>query len=239
MVNVMIKYRIAVLILMIFLGCSSQEKTGEISLDTNFDNNLQKVASQKIYFGHQSVGNNIMEGLQEILASNQEYKLNIIESGDAVPDSGGFFLHTRIGENTKPNMKCDDFIQQLNPELVSKLDMAMFKFCYIDINRDTDVDALFEYYRNTISTVREKYPYLTIIHVTSPVRHSPDDFKTKIREVIGKFTGKPNNSKLDNARRNETTNNCLHNRASRQEPNKALQYRQNRYCYAVLYCPAS
>jgi hypothetical protein len=79
----------------------------------------------------------------------------------------------------------------------------MFKFCYIDINRETDVAALFDYYKNTIAQLRQQYPGLKIIHFTAPLRHTPTDFKTSIKEFIGNLMGKQNNSKLDNVKRNE------------------------------------
>ena len=100
-------------------------------------------------------------------------------------------------------MKFNDFINQLNPELVKSLDYAMFKFCYIDINRNTDVSALFEYYRKTINDVKKKYPDLKICHITAPIRHSPSDFITQLKELVGRVIGKQNNSKLDNAKRGD------------------------------------
>ena len=198
----MFRYIISISISLIFIVCHREETIGEFTLKANFDKNLEKIASKRIYFGHQSVGNNIIMGLQEILPNKPLKYLNIIESVGDAPESRGFFLHIPIGENTRPKLKCDDFIKQLSPELVKKLDYAMFKFCYIDINRKTDVLALFEYYRKTITQVRDRYPELNIIHITSPVRNSPDDLQTKIKELIGKFIGKQNNSKLDNVKRN-------------------------------------
>jgi hypothetical protein len=185
------------------LSCKPNQNEGVLSVSENHGQYLATVASQSIFFGHQSVGNNILEGMKELSANHPASQPTIVESRDVLPETGGFFLHSRIGENTKPVQKCNDFLVQLTPELVESLDYAMFKFCYIDIDRNTDVTALFEHYRNTINEVKERYPGLTICHITAPIRHSPNDFTTKLRELVGNVLGKPNNSKLDNAKRNE------------------------------------
>jgi lysophospholipase L1-like esterase len=45
----------------------------------------------------------------------------------------------------------------------------------------------------------ERHPEITFIHTTVPLRHSPDSVGVWIRELMGK----PNNSKLDNVKRNQ------------------------------------
>ncbi len=42
-------------------------------------------------------------------------------------------LHTAIGRNEDPGSKCEDFRRVLD-QLQGRLDVALFKFCYIDFN---------------------------------------------------------------------------------------------------------
>ena len=44
----------------------------------------KKLAKKKIYFGHQSVGFNIMDGVQDVLKENPQIELKIVETRKAV-----------------------------------------------------------------------------------------------------------------------------------------------------------
>ncbi|MBI5462555.1 MAG: hypothetical protein HY941_10255, partial [Gammaproteobacteria bacterium] len=78
-----------------------------------------------------------------------------------------------------------------------KIDYALLKFCYIDINENSDVDALFDYYRTTLDALKARHPDITFIHVTSPLRHVEGGLGVWAREALGK----PNRSKLANVKR--------------------------------------
>lgn len=75
----------------------------------------------------------------------------------------------------------------------------MLKFCYIDINRDSDVAKMFNDYQQTMDDLIERHPEITFIHTTMSLRHSPSGATIWLREVLGR----PNNSKLDNIKRNQ------------------------------------
>ncbi len=49
----------------------------------------------------------------------------------------------------------------------------MMKLCYVDIAADTDVDALFAAYRETIATLERDFPKVTFVHVTVPLMTEP------------------------------------------------------------------
>ena len=117
--------------------------------------------------------------------------------GQTYPE--GFLLHTAIGENTKLLSKCYDFKRIIDTHLADKIDFALLKFCYIDINKESDIKSLFGEYRKIMDDVTASHPNITFIHVTVPVRHSAKGFGVWIRELLGR----PNNSKLDNIKRNE------------------------------------
>ena len=63
---------------------------------------------------------------------------------------GGFVDHAFIGENGKPVLKIQDFDARMRSGVGEQVDVAMMKLCYIDIDSDTDVGALFATYRETV-----------------------------------------------------------------------------------------
>ncbi|MCG8488300.1 MAG: hypothetical protein MI756_12590 [Chromatiales bacterium] len=164
---------------------------------------LQTVQKARVFFGHQSVGNNIISGLQQ-LAQQAELDLNIVDLGSVETESQPTgMVHGAVGENRKPVSKCRDFERIIDQQLSDKVDFALFKFCYIDVNRNTDIDNLFRVYRFTMERLMENHPQIRFIHSTIPLRCSPGGFGIRLKEIIGKLLGKKNNSKLDNFRRNQ------------------------------------
>ncbi len=50
-----------------------------------------------------------------------------------------------------------------------QVDVALMKFCYVDITTGTDVDALFARNRDTMGALERDFPNVTFIHVTVPL----------------------------------------------------------------------
>ncbi|MEW7997823.1 MAG: hypothetical protein AB2804_01320 [Candidatus Thiodiazotropha endolucinida] len=163
------------------------------------ERDLQTLADARVFFGHQSIGRNIIAGIEELSGDYQEIDLNITGSSAEVGGASGCLLHTAVGKNTDPLSKCVDFGRILDQELTGKVDYALLKFCYIDINRDSDVTKLFEEFKRTMDHLMDRHPEITFIHATVPLRHSPGGLGVRIRELLGR----PNNSKLDNIKRNQ------------------------------------
>jgi lysophospholipase L1-like esterase len=125
---------------------------------------LEKVSQRRIFFGHQSVGADIVEGLTEVAAG----RLAIKESRAPEAFDTPAFVHTRIGTNEAPRSKVADFeaaLEQLGP----RVDIAFFKFCYVDVTERTDLDALFGEYQAAMARLREKFPRVLFVHVTVPL----------------------------------------------------------------------
>jgi hypothetical protein len=160
---------------------------------------LEAVAGQRIYFGHQSVGGNIIDGLKD-LQGGDAAPLRIAALGDlSLPAEGGILIHTAIGRNEEPVSKCEDFRRILSEELKGKVDVALLKFCYIDFNEETDVSGVFSVYRETLEGLKRENPDKIFIHVTAPLRHTASGPGVWVREMLGR----PNRSKLANIQRNE------------------------------------
>ena len=164
-----------------------------VSMDNNI-NSLQSfkeyqwesLAQRKIYFGHQSVGFNIMEGLNDLMRENKSIKLNIIETSDRRSMQTGAFAHSRVGNNEDPHSKTVAFEKLLDDGLGDACDTAFFKFCYVDINSETDIQDVFSSYKNTMKRLKEEYPHIRFIHTTVPLGASRSNWKVTIKKILGK-----------------------------------------------------
>lgn len=201
--------KIIILSIIVFLSCS-QGKENQGMKNNVTDNAInsdviKKLAARKIYFGHQSVGYNIIDGLTALLPADSG--LNIIESSDPDSFSKPVFAHSQNGENFKPETKIAEFVKKMESGLGNKADIALFKFCYVDINSDTDVNKLFSEYKNSFDMLQKKYPNTLFLHITDPVTSEKvDGIKNKIKVSIKTLTGKKTGDVYDNIRRMEFNN---------------------------------
>jgi hypothetical protein len=183
------------LIALAITSCSGDkmEPTANITLPSIKDvpaENWQKLSQKKIYFGHQSVGNNIVDGIKEIMKDNPRIKLNIVETDNSQNFNAPIFMHSPIGKNMDPASKSVDFSGKMAHGLGNKLDIAFFKFCYIDIMASTDAQKVFTGYQDSLSQTKKSFPNLTIIHVTTPLRViQADGPRTWIKRILGRPIG--------------------------------------------------
>ncbi len=143
------------------------------------DEVVQRVASRRIFFGHQSVGANILDGVNDVAGG----KLRIREGRSGALLASPGFLHARLGKNEAPRTKVQDFEAALD-SLGGSVDIAFFKFCYVDFDAKTDIDALFSEYLATIKRLEAKYPSVTIVHLTVPLTVVPDGASAWLREAV-------------------------------------------------------
>ncbi len=149
---------------------------------------LTEVSKKKIFFGHQSVGNNIIGGISRILESCSDNRLVIKETSDANDLNLPIFAHARLGRNLDPKLKCDEFKRVLDSGIGNQVDVAMLKFCYADIDENTNIKEVFKYYRATFLYLEKKYPRVRFIHLTVPVTVSqnPLGLKARIKRLFRK-----------------------------------------------------
>lgn len=134
----------------------------------------------RIFFGHQSVGQNILDGLEAMTA--RPGSLPVVDAAD--DDGAAALLHARIGENGRPAGKIDDFVARLENRVGDSLDAALMKFCYADINAGTDIDGLAERYSRAVSHLARARPDIRLLHCTVPVRRMPTGARALARRVI-------------------------------------------------------
>lgn len=148
-----------------------------------------QLSQQKIYFGHKSVGVNILDGIQLILKNNPTIRLNIVESNDPKVFINPVFAHAPNGQNGNPKSKIDTFYKTIENGLGDKADMAGFKFCYVDFNSKTDIEDVFNHYQLVMKKISFKYPKIKIIHYTTPLRTLQTGPKAFIKKILGKSIG--------------------------------------------------
>src|SRR4051812_47763124 len=113
---------------------------------------LQHLSHERIYFGHQSVGAQILQGVKEL------------SRAAGVPV---FIKDEFVAENGDPARKLENFKKSIGSG--SRYDVALVKFCYVDIDADTDAAALFDRYRIALNELRAKNPRTVFVHATLPL----------------------------------------------------------------------
>jgi hypothetical protein len=130
---------------------------------------LAKVARTRVFFGHQSVGMNMLGGVPAIYSAHGMAAPPIDQEGTRPGINTGFVSHAFISENERPLLKIGDFDAKMRSGIGEQVDVAMMKLCYIDIMSDTDVGALLTRYRETIIALERDFPRVSFVHATAPL----------------------------------------------------------------------
>jgi hypothetical protein len=166
----------------------SHEVTSIDSIPQGLWNNL---AEMRIFFGHQSVGRNLIEGIEDVMAEHPEIKLTIVEASNLESIDGPAFIHCNVGRNTRPDSKLTDFRKVLESGGEEKTDIALLKFCYVDIGQDSDAHEVFRNYDLALSELAEHFKDTTFVHSTIPIQSGPSEAMDLLKEIIKPVLGKP------------------------------------------------
>lgn len=152
---------------------------------------LDAVRQLDIFWGRQSVGGNIVQGL-ELLSSQNASRyalalqyLNPAETGVyGVRDLLGVF---ELGINGQPSSKTEAFRRDIAERgFGERVDVAMMKFCYVDFGEGLDdPNRTFENYRTAMETLERAYPQVRFVWWTAPIMTTGlaarDTFNAKVR----------------------------------------------------------
>lgn len=148
------------------LACDAPEPaehTRELDPDS-----ARRLASASVFFGHQSVGEDILEGVEDRLGRKP-----------------GGWREAWIGVNQDPIGKLADFEQAMSEGAGAHAELALMKFCYVDFQADTDEVALFQRYRQTLARLAQARPQTTFIHVTAPLTTVRSGPKAWLKRGLG------------------------------------------------------
>jgi hypothetical protein len=171
-------------------GAVKQEPARRSALAEVPDSTWQSLGTKRIFFGHQSVGANIMEGVADVLRDEPRIGLRVAGGEGALAGGGGVFAHGPVGRNGDPAGKTDDFARRIEGPLRGKVDVAFHKYCYVDITGTTDVAAVFAGYQKTMTRLHAEFPGVTFVHVTTPlvaVRSGP---RAALKRLLGRDPGR-------------------------------------------------
>ncbi|MGE6759375.1 hypothetical protein ACQKGO_15240 [Corallococcus interemptor] len=146
---------------------------------------LERLTHRRVFFGHQSVGGNILDGVRGLSPSAKAPA--IVEVKDAsTAIARGTLAHAFVGQNEQPETKIAHFEQLLDGGVAKQVDVALMKFCYIDFTSSTDAKALFEKYRTTLAGLKSRHPGVTFVHVTAPLTTVQRGAKAWFNELRGR-----------------------------------------------------
>jgi hypothetical protein len=181
----------ALLLTVALTGC--QQKTQEqaaVPVDLNqVKADLNTLSQARVYFAHQSVGRNMLKGI-EMLSAETGVPLRVEEVKPGAPvDAGPGLFHANVGENGVADSKITAFVSDVSAVgSTAPYDVAMLKFCYTDIgggSKDNSAQRLFERYQQAMAGVQEQQPNLKLLHTTMPLRAEPLGMKTKVKRMLG------------------------------------------------------
>lgn len=143
------------------------------------------VGGRAVYFGHQSVGDDIAAGID---ALNEELTLGlrVVQTRDPSAVAHPVFVHFHAGTNQNPRSKNAAMLKLLAARPRPDRPIILLKYCYVDIGHGTDVPALFAEYRAMVGVIRSRYPDVTIVHATVPVTTVESAMKAGVKELLGR-----------------------------------------------------
>jgi hypothetical protein len=184
-------------------GCKESKviyEKGELqSMNTVPETAWKELSQKKIFFGHQSVGDNIIDGINIVMQSNSSITLNILKTNDYQSFNRPVFAHSSIGRNDDTDSKINAFNDYIRKGIGNKADIAFFKFCFWDIRNGTDVKTVFDHYKAKLAELKSLYPKTRFIHFTVPLMSYQNGIIDKMKRAFDMTI----ESDLDNIRRNE------------------------------------
>ncbi len=145
-----------------------------------------ELCQRRTFFGHQSVGYNIIEGVEEILRERPAIALAVREDGDPAALAQPGLTHAKIGSNADAISKVQAFTNFMRAGAGARADAALFKLCYVDIEERTDPGIVFDRYVAAMDALAAEFPRVRLLHCTVPLTAIPGGVKNGIKRAIGR-----------------------------------------------------
>lgn len=163
---------------------------------------LDEARKLRIYFGHQSVGANILDGL-DALARQQpgrygvaiegyssSWKIGRLLEGDPLQRlSHGGIAHFQVGRNGDGAGKVRDFLDRASAH-GRAADVAMMKLCYVDFPSGkasqpaADPARLFATYRDALERLEQDNPKLRVVWWTAPLTNRDNQVREQFNTLV-------------------------------------------------------
>jgi len=161
---------------------------------------LDGIRTMDVYFEHASVGHNIMEGLITLAGTNAtRYRFEHFALDDTTLDNetdnigsvipAWFVTYNSFGDNARGNpgfdAKVSGFDRRLrSSDFAAALDVAMFKFCFVDKEGLDDPQSRFDSVRITMEDLETDYPGTTFVWFTMPIETTADANRAAFNELV-------------------------------------------------------
>ena len=140
---------------------------------------LDALRAKKVFFGHQSVGQNLVDGARAI-----GFPFTRVEDGAAFATVA--WGDGKIDKNGDPVRKFASWKALVGDKGIgARVDVAAMKLCWIDFDSGSDVPGLLAKYDAVVVALRAQTPKLQILHITPPLTTS-DPAQNAIRWKFGR-----------------------------------------------------
>jgi hypothetical protein len=157
----------------------------EIDVQPPAAEQLEAVAGTRIFFGHQSVGANVLSGVEDLYAESTTRAPRIVETTEPPAEDGGFIAHAYLGVNGDPHSKIAEFTRILDGPMGERVDVALLKFCYLDVTASSDVPAVFDAYAHAMSELAWRHPDIRFLYTTVPLTTDPS-WRANLKALVGR-----------------------------------------------------
>ena len=147
------------------------------------------LAGKNIYFGHQSVGSDILQGIEDLKKESPWLPITINSLNDVKQNTGIQLIHSSIGKNGDINSKNSSFEEIIVTILSGKVDIAGFKYCFLDFDSTSNIQEIFNNYKATIFSIKKTNPNIRIVHFTVPLTSNQTGIKAFLKNMFGKPVG--------------------------------------------------
>ncbi len=145
------------------------------------------IGGHTVYFGHQSIGNAVVSGVEE-LAQEQGVPLRVVQTREPATVTGPALVHFLAGQNGDYASKNAAVMRLLESRTRAQKPVVLLKYCYVDINSPADSPKMFEAYRDTVEEIEFEHPDVTVVHATIPLTTVEGAFKSGAMQFAGRPT---------------------------------------------------
>ncbi len=151
------------------------------AMATSTHEQLELISKKKVFFAHQSVGQNLVDGVTK-LAFDEHVMLRVVPYKPGALSEPGL-VHAPNGVNGQPETKLRGFGELLAQ--ADGADLAAMKLCYVDFSPETDAGALFEKFKAAHAEVKQQHPGLKVMVITTPLTTVQRGLKATLKNALG------------------------------------------------------
>jgi len=127
------------------------------------DDEVERLRGRRVLWGHQSVGENIIEGARQL-----GFDFATVSNGGDYGEA--HWGEAAVADNGDPERKIRSFITLMTSGGIGRrVEAASFKFCWVDFDDGTDVQDLLDDYDAAIRDLQARFSDVRFLHVTPPL----------------------------------------------------------------------